>query len=418
MDFKEYSQGNLDFINVRASYIKGKDNLPRFEFNEEYFSSENFAIKYFESKGYDAFFAENNLWVKLLIYLFNDELKRGINHKPELSNINHYLYDDDYFNENKDKFIKRFNYLKTVDLASEIKNNFQNPSNNVIELCNHVDGGKLLNVLYDGKAFFCEVKGNTDVLSYVQIKKHEILLNNGIDVVLFSINKNQKWFLEQKENYFNDALFRRKNLIDNYDSKIYVANKVYDELRNEGIAEFKEKFLKKYDCDTFIAFLNIINEYSFEDKIEFISTDNQTIIKKSIRKGKALFEKRILKKGKILEDKRKYHEAIEEYSKVNSFKSYKRIIICYRKLKDYETELTLIYEGINNPKFKKQEIMFFKRRLKRFFKNKNDYEQVLTESKCPDCGGDVVLNKFHTRNHVKFYTCSNEKCYWFGGMYK
>ena len=94
------------------------------------------------------------------------------------------------------------------------------------------------------------------------------------------------------------------------------------------------------------------------------------------------------------------------------------IIICYRKLKDYETELTLIYEGINNPKFKKQEIMFFKRRLKRFFKNKNDYEQVLTESKCPDCGGDVVLNKFHTRNHVKFYTCSNEKCYWFGGMYK
>jgi len=119
-----------------------------------------------------------------------------------------------------------------------------------------------------------------------------------------------------------------------------------------------------------------------------------------------------------LEDKKKYLDAINEYSKVNTFDSYKQIIYCYRSLKDYENELKLIYEGINNSNFSKHEKRFFKRRLNRFFKNKNDYEQIPTKHNCPNCGNVIILNKFHKRNKIKFYTCSNKKCYWFGGIEK
>ena len=438
MKFKTFNKGKLKFINVKANFYKGNDNLPKFQFGDNYHSSENFAIKYFESKGYNAFFAENNLWIILLISLFNDELKRKDNHQPELSNINHYLYDDDYFNENKEKYLTRFAYLKTVNLANEIITNFSNPSSNVLKLCEHVEDEKLLSILYDliqdmntrkkgfpdlfvynnQKAFFCEVKGNADSLSYAQIKKHEVLLNNGIDVVLFSINKNKKWADKVKCKYFNNRLVRRRNFIDNYEIKIVIANDVYKELKNYGIDEFKNEFVKNYGVDAFIALLNELNNYSFEERIQFIKSPPSKIINKSVIAGEKLNEKRILRNGKILEDKKKYIEAINEYSKVNTFESYKRIIYCHRYLHDYENELKLIYDGINNSDFNKHEKRFFKRRLNRFFKNKNDYEEIYTEFKCPDCGSIVVLNKFKKRNKIKFFTCSNEKCYWFGGIKK
>lgn len=438
MKFKAFKQGDLEFINVKANFYKGNDNLPKFQFEDNHYSSKNFAIKYFKSKGFNAFFAENTLWNTLLIYLFNDELKREDTHHPKLSNINHYLYDDDYFNENKEKYLARFDYLKTVNLADEIINNFSNPSKNVLKLCEHVEDEKLLAILYDliqdmnarkkgfpdlfvynnQKAFFCEVKANSDSLSYVQIKKHEVLLNNGIDVALFSINKNKKWENEVKEKYFNNRLIRRRNFIDNYDIKMVIANDVYNELKNEGIDEFKQEFIENYSVDAFIALLNILDNYSYEEQIQFIKSPNIKIIKKSLKTGEKLYEKRILRNAKILEDKKKYTEAINEYSKVDTFDSYKRIIYCYRSLKDYENELKLIYEGINNSDFNKYEKRFFKRRLNRFFKNKNDYVQIPTKYDCPNCGNVILLNKFHKRNKIKFCTCSNEKCYWFGGIKK
>ena len=70
----------------------------------------------------------------------------------------------------------------------------------------------------DEKSFFCEVKGNTDILSNIQVKKHEILLNSGIDVVILSINKNKAWQIEQKKNYFNKSYIRSSNFIDIYNS--------------------------------------------------------------------------------------------------------------------------------------------------------------------------------------------------------
>ena len=438
MDFKHYEKGKLEFINIKVEYFVSKKSQPKFKFEDNYYHSEDFAIKYFQSKGYNAFFAENELWIKLLIYLFNDELKREDNHKPSLFSINYYLYDDEFFKETKDKFYKRFNYLKSVNLADEIVKNYHNPDKKVIALCNHLENNQILQILFDlienlnikkrgfpdlfvydnDDAFFCEVKANSDTLNYVQVKKHEILLNAGVNVVIFSLNKRNKWIKKQENKYFNDSLFRKSNFIDNYDSKIYVANKVYSELTDEGICDVKDYFLSNYNLDSFIGFLNIINEFPLDEKINSVKSPSPKLINDSVKKGNKIKELRILKNGKILEDKKKYHEAIEEYSKVDSFKSYKRIIYCYRSLQDYEQELNLIYTGVNSSKFNKDEKRFFKNRLKRFFKNKNNFTEIKTDKICPYCGEEIILNNFKTRNKIKFFTCSNDKCYYYGGVFK
>ena len=300
MEFKDYPQGKLEFQTVKAEFIKETKFQPKFKLGNDYYHSESFAKHFYISKGYDAFFAENEVWVKLLFYLFNDELKISSKHRPEISDLYYYLYDDDFFNENEDKFIKRFNYLKHADLETEIKNNFQNPDFKTIAICSHLENNQILYVLFDliqnlnirkrgfpdlfvynsEDAFFCEVKGNSDMLNYVQIKKHEVLLKAGINVVVFGINKPKYWIKEQEKKYFNMALFRRKNLIDNYDSKIYVSDTVYSQLEDYGIVEFKDNFINEYGENAFIGFLNIIEGYSLEEKMDAINSPSEKIILK------------------------------------------------------------------------------------------------------------------------------------------
>ena len=55
------------------------------------------------------------------------------------------------------------------------------------ELVNYFEEGDLF-VFNENESFFSEIKGNSDSLSYVQVKKHEVLLKAGIQVVLFAIN--------------------------------------------------------------------------------------------------------------------------------------------------------------------------------------------------------------------------------------
>lgn len=438
MKFKEYERKNISFIFVNATCQMKNYLQPLFEFDGEYYNTERFAIEYFKSKGYNAFFCENEVWIKLFIYLLNNELKRTPNHKPDIRNINDYLYDDEFFKENENKIIERFNYLKNVDLTCEIKNKLPKYDYKVIEICNRFENNQILQILFymiqnfnsrkrgfpdlfvfnENESFFSEIKGNSDSLSYVQVKKHEVLLKAGINVVLFAINKRKSWQKKVEKRYFNDSIFRRGNLIDMYDSKIYVANKVYEQLLDEDIEDFKNDFLNQYDLNTFLGFLIIIDEYSFNQKVKSINSPSEKLIEDSIEMGLKLKQLNILKKGRILENKKKYSEAINEYSKVDCFKSYKRIIYCYRALNDYENELNYIYNGINDSNFKKRDIDFFKRRLKRFFKNKDHYTEIKTNKICPHCGSAIVLNVFKTRNKIKFLTCENEKCYWYGGIYK
>ena len=121
MNFKEYERKDISFIFVSANCHMKNYLQPLFEFNGEYYHTEKFAIEYFKSKGYNAFFCENEVWIKLFVYLLNDELKRNSTHKPDIRNIYDYLYDDEFFKDNEEKIIKRFNHLKNINLTYEMR---------------------------------------------------------------------------------------------------------------------------------------------------------------------------------------------------------------------------------------------------------------------------------------------------------
>lgn len=75
MDFKNYSQGKLEFISVNVDMKRDDKLKPIFMFEGEYFNIEDFAMKYFKSKGYNVFFSENTVWQRLLLLLFYDEFQ-------------------------------------------------------------------------------------------------------------------------------------------------------------------------------------------------------------------------------------------------------------------------------------------------------------------------------------------------------
>ncbi len=75
MQFKNHASGNLNFINV-STRINSKYGRPLFLFEGSYYNSEEFAVQYYKSKGYYAFFSENEPWKILLNILFKDVFKR------------------------------------------------------------------------------------------------------------------------------------------------------------------------------------------------------------------------------------------------------------------------------------------------------------------------------------------------------
>ncbi|MBE6507906.1 MAG: hypothetical protein E7Z77_00680 [Methanobrevibacter sp.] len=314
MQLKQFEQGKLEFIDIDAKINRRLKSKPMFLFKGKYYSSEYLAVEYFRSMGYDAFFSENTTWKNLLKILFKDIFKKF----EKLAQKKHYkkhFYDNEFFKIYEDKINHRFNYLKNADLKSIIN---RYPIKEwikyrILVICNHLKKDQILSILYDmiqdyahnhigfpdlfvfneKDCFFCEVKANSDVLNAVQVKKHEILLNNGIDVCVFGVNKKSSWIGEEKEKYFNEDYFDDENFMEAYDYKIRTANKTYAKFQNNHIEDIKLDFLNKYDLDTFIGFLNIISK---ENHINI----NDTVINKSIKEGKRIKNFRYLSRGCIL----------------------------------------------------------------------------------------------------------------------
>lgn len=143
-----------------------------------------------------------------------------------------------------------------------------------------------------------------------------------------------------------------------------------------------------------------------------------------IQKRNELKEKELkdlIKKANKLEKNKKYEDAIEIYKKINNnFEACKRMCICYRKLKFYNEELNTIYKSIHNNSLSDKEKKFFKNRIKEFNFEKNSKNKIKiieSEKKCPECGKPIVL-KIVEKRDIKYITCSEEDCYWFGGVYE
>ena len=151
IQFKNYAQGNLEFINV-STRINKKSDRPLFLFEDEYYKSEEFVIKYYNSNGYDAFFSENDPWKRLLRTLFKDifkEFKKISKQKGYRSGF----YDNEFFMICQDEINDRINYLKNTTLVDEIERNKvrARSKNKILKICELLDDDQILSILYYAK---------------------------------------------------------------------------------------------------------------------------------------------------------------------------------------------------------------------------------------------------------------------------
>ncbi|WP_292749058.1 hypothetical protein [Methanobrevibacter sp.] len=112
-------------------------------------------------------------------------------------------------------------------------------------------------------------------------------------------------------------------------------------------------------------------------------------------------------------------DAINEYELVETFERYERLNECYRRNKDAEKQVDLIYHVIND----EGDIPFniktdFKIRANRLFRNKKSIVTYDTDRSCPICGSAVKLTTLHKKNNISIFTCTKSGCYWYGGVYK
>lgn len=429
----EFEQAKLDFLRIDAKINRRMKSKPMFLFEGKYYSSEYLAAEYFKSKGYDAFFSENTTWKNMLKILFKDIFRKF----ERLARKKHYkkgFYDNEFFKAYEDEINRRFDYLKTADLTSLIEKHSVNQwiKYRILVICSHIPQGQILSVLYDmiqdyahnhigfpdlfvfndDRFFFCEVKANSDVLKPVQVRKHEVLISNGIDICIFGINKRASWIGEEREKYFNADFLDEENFIEVYDYKKKVANETFDRFKGSHIVDIKNDFMDRYDEDTFIGFLNVISNE------EQIIVDDR-IMSLSIEEGKRIKDLRYLSKGMRFEERGLYSEAIEQYMQVGGFECFERLNECYRRSKDGKSQVNLIYHVLNDAENVPPEIIRdFKRRANRLFRNRRTITTYATNRTCPSCGNNVKLTTLHKRNRISIFTCTNDGCYWYGGVYE
>ena len=439
IEFKKYSQGNLKFLNVKAKTDRYLSKRPHYLFDGDYYNAEYYAIEYYKSKGYNAFFSENTSWKGLIRYLFKDILekfKKFSRNKGYKSNY----WDKEHFNYYKKEIYERFDYLKKYDFNKIVfkKLGSYRRKNNIMNICNNLEKEQILNVLYyilqdyhhqhvgfpdifvynNNEAFFCEVKTKGDYLKASQVRAHETLLNSGIDVCYFSINKTDNMVDEEKSKYFNENYYDEESYVEVYENKIKIANNVYEELKNSDIKNTEKFFLENYNKYVFLAFLNVINRFSLYDKILACQRLNEEIIDESLKKAEKIKNLHFLSKGYTFYEKGLYDEAIENFIHVKTFDGYYLLSSSYRKKKDGENEVKVVYDIINNvSSFSCEEMDYFKKRANSFDKNIKAISVYKTDKKCPKCGSDVILTELHKRNNVKIFKCSSSTCYWFGGVY-
>ena len=433
MQLKQYEKGNLEFITIESERSIRVKSKTKFLFNGEYYKSEYVAVEYFKSKGYDAFFSENTTWKNMLRVLFKDIFKKF----ERMAKKKHYkrnFYDNEFFKAYESEINERFDYLMGADLESEVKRHSINDwiKYRILKMCEHIEKDKIMAILYDiikdyahnhmgfpdifvfndERYFFCEVKTKTDPLKPVQIRKHEVLLNNGFDVCVFGINKMPSWSHEEKVKYFNQDYIDEENYIEFYDYKMKRANEAYERFRDDGIEEIKGKFLEIHGIDMFIGFLNVASR---KGSIEM----DQEMMVESKMEAEKIRNLRHLSKGMFFEERGLYSEAIEEYDQVETYERFERLNQCYRRKKDGESQVNLIYHVLNEEDdipYKTK--AFFRTTANRLFRNKRSVTTYATDEVCPVCGSPVKLTTLHKRNGISIFTCTKRGCYWYGGVFK
>lgn len=126
-----------------------------------------------------------------------------------------------------------------------------------------------------------------------------------------------------------------------------------------------------YGNDYFIAYLIVLNELEIENLNE-INKFEKEIDELMVKKEKIIEKLRIMGKGRKLEDKKMYDEAIETYSQLKEhpqkYEAYRRICIYLRKKKDYFKEIKLLKTILEKEDIPKRDKKFFNNRLNKLIK--------------------------------------------------
>ena len=167
------------------------------------------------------------------------------------------------------------------------------------------------------------------------------------------------------------------------EEKIEIANREYAILeKNEtrkSIEGFKKPMIDN-GTDYFIAYLIILNDLGVKNLNE-IDQHKKEIDDLIDDKEKVIEKLRIMGKGRKLEDKKMFDEAIETYMQLKTYphkyEAYRRVCICYRKKRDYYSEIILLDKLINDETIPKYHHKRFKRRLEKLLKTRPQYEYLV-----------------------------------------
>ena len=384
--FKSYPKKELKHVNIKAEKTKEKGRL--FSYNGKInLNSEEVAKEYYKNQGYDARFSENNVWNKLFYRIVYKKLRIAYN-EGKIKECNDKKFDDDFYYQNKDIINKILEDWRNDDLNKILrKKEKDNPRSKIRNIINYLENDQILSIMEflskdyihhrsgfpdiivwnEKELFFVEVKSNGDTLTRKQVRLHNLMLNLGIDIRLLTINMSEGSALRQVEKYQHEYKATKSKYHERYKEKIEIANREYEILENnessENIERFKMSLLVKGN-DYTIAYLIILNDLGVKNLNEI----NQHKVDELIDEKEKVIEKlRIMGKGRKLEDKKMFDEAIETYMQLKTYphkyEACRRVCICYRKQKDYDNEIKLLKKLINDESIPKYHYRFFKRRL-------------------------------------------------------
>ena len=391
--FKSYPKKELKHINIKAEKTKKKGRL--FSYNDKInLRSEEVAKEYYKNLGYDARFTENYVWNEIFYRIVYKKLKRAYK-KGKIKEFNNYMLDDDFYYQNKDIINTILEEWRQKDLNQILKKREKNNPRSKIRIIieflendqllfimeymakdyiHHRSGFPDIMVWNNKELFFVEVKSKGDTLTKKQTRLHKILLGVGIDVRLFTINLSKGYASHQLDKYQHEDKATKSQYYERYKEKIEIANKEYAILENNESEEAIEKFKKGlliHGNDYFIAYLIVLSELEIENLNE-INKFEKEIDELMVKKEKIIEKLRIMGKGRKLEDKKMYDEAIETYSQLKEhpqkYESYRRICICLRKKKDYFKEIKLLKTILEKEDIPKRDKKFFNNRLNKLIK--------------------------------------------------
>ena len=388
--FKSYPKGEINSVNVKATKLN-RGLGSKFKYNNKMnLSSEEVGIEYYKNNGYEAFFSENKIWNILFNRIFFKKFKESY-YKETGKKLNKNELNNKFYISYQNLINKVLEELKDYNLTHLIIGVNNNETRNQLKvITEYLENDQILQIIEhiiqdykknmrgfpdlmiwnENELFFAEVKAKADELSQEQIITHNVLLEVGINITFFSINKG-KGRIKRELNEYDDGNLKNKtyNFRDFYNERSKKDEKQLKIFKQQG------KDIEKLDFDEIITL------------------------------------------GKIFEHKKDYKNALKIYKQLKDpsqeYLKARKLGKCYRGLDDFENAMNIYFNAINNKDFNIKQQNHFKRKIRNFINNSQYVERKDTEHICPRCGEKIsLITMYSPKKNIKFFMCFKNKCFW------